>query len=100
MAQQIEAGLVAIVERRWHGRACGHLQLGRGSVVDQQEFALFVLDGHARGKQAQNLAQDAQFAVEIAFIIVARCASLKVVFGETMHAQSLAKSLVVLVKWN
>jgi hypothetical protein len=59
VAQQIEAGLVAIVERRWHGRACGHLQLGCGSVVDQQEFALFVLDGHARGKQAQNLAQDA-----------------------------------------
>jgi hypothetical protein len=98
--QQIEAGLVAIVEWRRHGCACGHLQLGRGGVVDQQEFALFVLNGHARWKQAQNVAQDFQFAAEIAFTILARCARLKVVFGETTHARSLAKSLVVLVKWN
>ena len=98
--QQIEAGLVAIVEWRRHGCACGHLQLGRGGVVDQQEFALFVLNGHARWKQAQNVAQDFQFALKSLSLSWRDRARLKVVFGETMHARSLAKSLVVLVKWN
>ena len=73
LAQQIEAGLVPIVVRRRHGRACGHLQLGQGGVVDQQEFALFVLNGHARGKQeARTSRKYTQFAVEIAFTISLR----------------------------
>ena len=102
-AQHRDAGLAAAVEffrtacRRIR---CGHAKLRGGGVVDQQEASLFVLHRHAGREQSENIPQNAEIGIRGGFAVL-RWGILPVEAGGALHdRRSLAKSLVVLVKWN
>ena len=82
-AQQFKAGLVAVAQLR---RRCrGHLEQRGGGIVHQQEIAVLVLNCHAGRKQSEDIPQDAQFGIKIAFITGLRLGRLKVMFIGTVH---------------
>src|SRR5579871_1427512 len=101
--EQLKSGLPPFVQMFRGGLARpvgGHSELRGGCIVDQQETALLVLNGHAGRKQLENILQESEFAVAGGFAPVLRgnrwnWGGWRVLHGRT----TLAKSLVVLVKW-
>ncbi len=97
-AQQVQARGVAIVGRRRLACARRELQLGRGRFIHQDELAMLVLTVTPAGSSLRRSRRMRNSFPEMS-IVTSRCrARLKIVLGEIMHAPTLAKSVVVLVK--